>query len=236
MFAQFEQDGLHSTRVPARVSGPVGFAGDGLLEGVLEWPEGREVRGGVVLAHPHPLHGATMAQPVVYRCAQSCRAQGMVSLRFNFRGVGRSEGTYSGWDEYRDVMAAARYLEMQMAAVLPGSDLPLALVGYSFGSVMAVISLREVKPDALVLIGFPVASDLLQDDALERLRGFDKPLLVVVGEEDDFAPLDLLQGTLDGIPVPYRLEIIKGTGHFFEGRQREVAEAVASFLAGAFSG
>jgi alpha/beta superfamily hydrolase len=172
-----------------------------------------------------------MAQPVVYRCAQSCRARGMVSLRFNFRGVGRSEGVFSGWDEYRDVVAAAEYLQAQMAATLPGSRLPVALVGYSFGSVMAVISLSELQPDGLVLIGFPVASDLLHEEALERLRGFNKPLLVVVGEADDFAPLALLQRTLDRTSVPYRLEIVRGTGHFFEGRQREVAETVASFLA-----
>ncbi len=71
------------------------FSGDDRLEGILEWPgpEGdARVTAGVVVAHPHPLYGGTMAQPVVYRIAQACRQQGFASLRFNFRGVGREWG------------------------------------------------------------------------------------------------------------------------------------------------
>jgi alpha/beta superfamily hydrolase len=83
----------------------------------------------------------------------------------------------------------------------------------------------------LVLIGFPVASDLLHDEALEGLRAFAKPVLVVVGDGDDFAPLDLLRETLDGVGIEYKLSVIRQTGHFFEGRQREVGEVVAAFIA-----
>ncbi|HLA82429.1 MAG TPA: hypothetical protein VJP78_12555, partial [Thermoleophilia bacterium] len=110
-------------------SGPVMFAGDSRLEGVLEWPGEGPIRGGVVVAHPHPLHGGTMSQPVVYRCAQASRDRGFATLRFNFRGVGGSEGAYSGRDEYRDVEAASAYLRSRMTTVpesTPGHELPLA--------------------------------------------------------------------------------------------------------------
>ena len=105
--------------------------------GDLEWPRGRSrgglgvdadpaqrcrsrygpVAGGVVVAHPHPLHGGTMAQPVVYRIARACREQRLATLRFNFRGVGGSAGTFSGTEEYRDVEAAAAFLRGRLAAL-----------------------------------------------------------------------------------------------------------------------
>ncbi len=108
------------TDLPHHPRGHVYFSGDDRLEGILEWPAGvgesaatggeagPRVAGGVVVAHPHPLYGGTMAQPVVYRVAQACRERGFASLRFNFRGVGQSEGRYSGSEEYRDVEAAHR--------------------------------------------------------------------------------------------------------------------------------
>jgi len=186
-----------------------------------------------VVAHPHPLHGGTMAQPVVYRCAQASRDRGFATLRFNFRGVGGSEGAYSGRDEYRDVEAASAYLRSRMTTVpesTPGHELPLAVAGYSFGSVMAAVSAMTIMPDVLVLIGFAVESDLFPRAALERLRMFPNPVLAVCGERDDLAPPEVVRAALAGINVDFRLRVVEGTGHFFEGRQREVGEAVASFI------
>ena len=187
-----------------------------------------------MVAHPHPLHGGTMAQPVVYRCAQASREVGFATLRFNFRGVGRSEGTYSGRDEYRDVEAAAAYLRDRVEASAgpgPGGSLPLALAGYSFGSVMAAVSAVSIMPDALVLIGFAVESELFPKAALDRLRAFPNPILAVCGESDDLAPPDVVRAALEELGVDFRLLVVHGTGHFFEDRQREVGEAVASFIA-----
>ena len=214
--------------------GPVRFGEDPRLEGVLEWPETELVRGGVVVAHPHPLHGGTMAQPVVYRSAQASREAGFASLRFNFRGVGKSEGTYSGRDEYRDVMAACAFLRDcldGLAAAGARQRLPLALAGYSFGSVMAAVSASTIVPDVLVLIGFAVESDLFPKAALDRLRMFPNPIFAVCGESDDLAPPDVVRAALEELDVNFELKVIRDTGHFFEGKQREVGEAVASFIA-----
>src|SRR5660397_219476 len=88
--------------------------GEYALEGMLEFPAG-DVAGGVVISHPHPSYGRTMVNPVVHHMARGCQAQNLATLRFNFRGVGNSEGSYSHSREYRDVSAAARFLRGRLA-------------------------------------------------------------------------------------------------------------------------
>ncbi|MGI5939658.1 MAG: alpha/beta hydrolase [Thermoleophilia bacterium] len=98
------------------------LAGDHMLEGVFEEGGPGASWGGVVVAHPHPLYGGTMAQPVVYRVAQACRDKGLASLRFNFRGVGKSTGTYGGRDEYLDVQAALVYMQERLTEGYPAEE------------------------------------------------------------------------------------------------------------------
>ena len=252
------------------------FSGDDRLEGILEWPENPGVSdteygarapqggapslraaGGIVIAHPHPLYGGTMAQPVVYRVAQACREQGLGSLRFNFRGVGRSAGHYSGVDEYRDVEAALAFLRGRLDA-LPGdtggsSDagggsaedpqgsrrrLPLGLAGYSFGSVMAALAVGHgrVPVDSLALVALVVDWEELPPGMLDELARFGGPVLALCGETDDLAPPAVVEKALRGLGIDLRLEILAGTGHFFEQRQREVGRRVAAFFAGTLAG
>ena len=231
--------------------GRVFFPGDDRLEGVLEWPEsmtgddlpmGEEVSswlaGGVVVAHPHPLHGATMDQPVVYRIAKCCRKRGFVTLRFNFRGVGRSAGFYSGDQEYRDVGAALSFLAGQLAAL--GGDtepsaacLPLGLAGYSFGSVMAarIAAGGPVPVRALALVTFPVRWEEMPPDTAERLAAYRGPVLAVCAEHDDIAPPEEVEEALRGLGLDFRLSLVEGVGHFLEGKHLEVGELVADFMA-----
>lgn len=230
--------------------GRVVFPGDDRLEGTLEWPEsagldaapaagagpvGRIV-GGVVIAHPHSLHGGTMAQPVVYRTAKACREKGLATLRFNFRGVGGSLGTYSGTEEYRDVQAAGAFLRGRMAALegeaVPGPDTPpLALVGYSFGSIMAARAAAGPGPvAALALIGFVTSWPELPPDIIARLGEYRGPVLAVCAENDDLGYPQEVARVLKGVGLDFTLSVVKGAGHFLEGRQREVGEIVADFL------
>jgi alpha/beta superfamily hydrolase len=266
---------------PAPISGSGGydphvfFPGDSRLEGMLEWPAGAPgggdalaeggavrggvpatrdmVKGGVVVAHPYPPHGATMAQPVVYRIAKSARERGLVTLRFNFRGVEGSLGTFSGTEEYRDVEAAAAFLAGEMAALsgraassgaapdraapdgdaTPGHTLPLALAGYSFGSVMAARAAASgaVPVKALALVGFVVSWEGTPLDTFAYLATFRGPVLAVCGEHDDLGYPEDVERVLTSLGLDFSLSVVEGTGHFFEGRQREVGERVASFLA-----
>ena len=103
-----------------------------------------------------------MSQPVVYRVAKTCREHGLATLRFNFRGVGKSGGQYSGSEEHLDVQAALAHLQERLGERPDGSPFPaaplapLGLAGYSFGSVMAARACAGPVPvDALALIAFP---------------------------------------------------------------------------------
>lgn len=212
------------------------FTSDDRLEGVYEEPEGMEPWGGVVVAHPHPLHGATMDQPVVYRTAQACRRRGLATLRFNFRGVGASGGTYSGFDEYRDVEAAAAFLRGQLDALngepnIGRGSRPLALAGYSFGSMMSAMAVAgQVPVQALVLIAFVVTWKDMLPAVLERLAGFSGPVLAVCGENDEIAPPQEVGRVLTGLKLNFSLILVEGADHFFGGAHREVGERVSAFL------
>ncbi len=101
----------------------------GALEALLEEPDHREPRMAAVVCHPHPLYGGTMHNKVVYRLARGLRAPGIVVLRFNFRGVGASEGEHAHLEgEIEDARAALAWLRARYP------DLPYALAGFSFGS------------------------------------------------------------------------------------------------------
>lgn len=236
-------------------AGHVFFSGDHRLEGVLELPPSlgrmdvdggdRGLRGGVVVAHPHPLYGGTLAQPVVFRVAKACRERGFATLRFNFRGVGASAGTYSGREEYRDVEAALAYLESwlepaeipsdpyesQMAPTRPW----LALAGYSFGGIMAALAAGRgrVRVGALALIALAVSWPELPSDLFSTLSRFRGPVLAVCGELDDLAPPNEVAAVLAQLGLDFQVEVVAKAGHLFEGRQHEVAEIVADFVAAA---
>jgi len=243
------------TDLPRHPHGHVLFSGDHRLEGILEWPAGvgdnsatggeggPRVAGGVVVAHPHPLYGGTMVQPVVYRVAQACRERGFASLRFNFRGVGQSEGRYSGSEEYRDVEAASAFLRGRLAAgesvaAGGGRPPPLALAGYSFGSAMAALAAGAgaVPVQALALIALVVGWEGSPPGALDALARFRGPVLAVCGESDDLAPPDVVERALAGLRLDVRLAVVAGAGHLFEHKQREVGEQVAAFFADALGG
>ena len=240
---------------PAKREDRVFFPGDGVLEGMLGWPGSgvsagagslaetdgagglRAVRGGVVIAHPYPPHGATMALPVVYRIGTSCRERGLATLRFNFRGVEGSRGTFSGTEEYRDVEAAAHFLRGQLASLdgeaVPGpGTLPLALAGYSFGSIMsarAAAGLGFVR--ALALVGFVVEWEHLPADTFDRLAAFHGPVFALCAENDDIGYPEAVEKVLRRLGLDYSIGVVEGADHFLAGRHREVGERVAAFLA-----
>ena len=182
------------------------------------------VRGVAVFAHPHPLFGGTLHNKVVYRAARALVAAGFSTLRFNFRGVGASEGRHdAGRGETGDVRAA--FDEAERRGGPEGS--PLVAGGFSFG---AAAALRATAGDgrvaAFVGAGLPVAAD-----SGDGLVPPGVPALFVTGEEDTFGPPETLSRWAASATPPPKVVIVPSADHFFAGHLDELESAIGSFLA-----
>jgi alpha/beta superfamily hydrolase len=200
------------------------FAGPaGRLEAILMHPEGPP-RAAAVVCHAHPLHGGVMHFKVVFRAAKALQAHGAAVLRFNFRGVGRSEGTHdSGQGEQDDVRAALT----EMARRFPG--LPVVLGGFSFGSAMALhVAARDPRPAALFVLGFPASMGY----ATAHLDEVRVPRLFVQGAEDEFGGADVIRRLVSPLPEPRQLVVVPGADHFFTHHLDQMQQAVSDWAAG----
>ena len=210
----------------------VTIAGDSPIEGLLEFPETGEPLGGVVVAHPHPLHGSTLQQPVVFHTAKACRRRGLATLRFNFRGVGRSGGGFSGFEEYRDVKSASAFLRGELP---PGA--PIGLVGYSFGAVMASLAVLDgEQAAALALVAFPMRWEEFMPVWFERFGEYRGSVLSVCAEYDTIAPPEQVEAFLREVGLTPTQIVIPGTDHFFGGVKQAYAEPIGDFMRASLDG
>jgi alpha/beta superfamily hydrolase len=195
------------------------------LEGILHLPAGEERKGpGAVICHPHSLYGGSMGVPLVVAIAKELAQRGVVALRFNFRGVGRSQGTYAdGEGEMADVAGALDFLEEQASV----DRERLYLVGYSFG---AGVGLRHAENDPRIA-AVAVVAPYVENPSESLLRSYTQPKLFLVGEGDTVCPVERLQALVDSLTEPKELRILPGTDHFFWGRERAVAKIVGEFIA-----
>ncbi len=179
--------------------------------------EARDPRAAVVLAHPHPLYGGTMHNPVIFHADRELHRAGIATLRFNFRGVGASDGHHDdGRGEAADVGAAALWLRAEVPGV------PLVLVGYSFGSRASLFhALADPDVEALIAIGFPV-----RIWRLDEVLTFRRPLAVVQGTLDEFGPPAEVAGLIGRAEPPGKLFPVEGASHLFPGRAPEAAARV----------
>ena len=194
----------------------------GRLEAILMHPEGR-LQAAAVVCHAHPLHGGIMHYKVVFRAAKAFQHLGLAALRFNFRGVGHSEGVHDhGRGEQDDARAAIAELERRF------TGLPLVLGGYSFGSQMALrVGVGDARVRALFALGFPVS--LVEDTAF--LDSCLKPRLFVQGEGDEFGPGQRMRELVKRLPEPRHLVIVPDSDHFFGGHLDALQEAVSAWAA-----
>ena len=179
----------------------------GRLEALVKEPVG-PARGAAVVCHPHPIHGGTMHTKAVYRAAQALNDAGLVTLRFNFRGVGASTGSFDeGIGEREDLEAALDWLEGEYP------KLPLFVGGFSFGSMVALsVGVDDERVVALFGLGLPVDMDAYDYSFLERT---EKPILVVQGENDEFGSGEAVSKLLDALGTHITLVRIPGSDHFF---------------------
>jgi alpha/beta superfamily hydrolase len=233
----------HAVRIPS----------DGLtLEGVLHVPaSGATPIGAVVVCHPHPLYGGEMNNNVVVAIARALLGRSVAVLRFNFRGVGGSQGAHGGGvGEQDDVLAALRLTSEH--ALLAG--VPLGLAGYSFGAGVALRAAARSAhaqdtwrpstgaaggerslprdPAALALV-----SPALGQDEIAGMDRLTMPKLLVTGAADMFATVERVEELAKALPGPTETFVSPLADHFWSGDvEEEMAETVGNFFARAFKG
>lgn len=198
------------------------------LEGELRLPDGPP-RGSAVLCHPHPRQGGSKDHPLLWAIRNDlASAHGLAVLAFNFRGVMGSSGTYGGGrEELRDAVAAIGFVRSRVP-----DDLPTVLVGWSFGANVAVrTAIDDRRVAALALVGLPLAPGDLTLPPLPDttdLRTLQRPVLLLAGAHDEFAPSGVLVDYAAQFPDA-TANVVEGTDHFFWRREREAAGIVGAF-------
>lgn len=201
------------------LTGPAGH-----LEALLDVPEGREPKAAVVFAHPLPTHGGTLHTKAVYQGAKGLVRVGCAVLRFNFRGVGKSRGAFTGGEGERgDFTAALDYMSRRYP------NLHLWAAGFSFGSWIALeTGAADDRVTVLIGIAPPVTREGYD---FSGTRASTKPKFFVQGEADDICPIQDLWKFYGALPEPKELVVIDGADHLFDGHTTEVGEALEDLLA-----
>jgi uncharacterized protein len=174
-----------------------------------------------VVCHPHPMFGGTLHNKVVFHTAKALHARNVPVLRFNFRGVGLSEGVHdSGRGERDDVRAALDFL----AGEFPHR--PILLAGFSFGAWVGLrVGCEDARVTELIGLGIPVNSF-----DMGFLRVCTKPKLMIHGGNDQFGPREKVEVLFAALPEPKRLAIVEGADHFFSNRLGEMRAAIAAWF------
>jgi alpha/beta superfamily hydrolase len=203
-----------------------GPAGD--LEVLLDEPSAEalghqgKIQNVAVVCHPHPLYGGTMTNKVVHILARTCNDLGAPSVRFNFRGVGKSAGAHDdGRGETEDTLAMIRWAKGRW----PAADIWLA--GFSFGAAMALRASLHVGSDLGRLITVaPALRWLIQ----VKSHVPDCPWLIVQGDQDELVDAQAVQTWAASLSRPPRVQILRGAEHFFHGRLNDLREVVNEWL------
>lgn len=205
--------------MPRRIESHLIAGPAGQLEALLEEPEQIDPVEACLVCHPHPLYGGIMHNKVVYRIARGMRKAGAVVLRFNFRGVGSSEGVHDeGRGEMEDARAALAFLRERYPA------LPYSLAGFSFGSRMILrlgCSLPQTVPARLIAVGFPTRMG-----SFDFLSACSVPKYFIQSTNDEHGPRQELESAFERFAAPKSLEFIEAGNHFFEGSLDRLEQAI----------
>lgn len=200
-----------------QIDGPAGR-----IETLVEEPpvDADEAGAFAVICHPHPLHGGAMTNKVVHTVARAFNEMGVVAVRFNFRGVGASEGDYDdGVGEVDDALAVVEWGSSRWQG-------PWSLAGFSFGAAVALRAAARRAPAHLVTVAPPV----------DRLFDADEPVpegldwLIVQGARDELVDVDRVVAWLDQLPPGPRLTVLDTADHFFHGQLPELRKTIIAGL------
>jgi alpha/beta superfamily hydrolase len=205
--------------VPRRIESHLLNGPAGKLEALLEAPEDAAPRAVALVCHPHPLFGGTMHNKVVYRTARALRTSGHVVLRFNFRGVGQSEGRHDlGVGEIGDAQFALEWLRGRY----PG--LPYTLAGFSFGSRVAVsLGCSLPDPQRLIVLGFPA-----KRDPVGVLAACARPKVFIQSTHDEYGPPPDMEALYAQVSEPKQLIWVEARDHFFAGGLDDLERHIAA--------
>ncbi len=196
----------------------VTFDCDGLtLSGLLHRADGDRA---ALVTHPHPLYGGNMYNSVVETVVRAYRKKGYATLRFDFRGAGRSQGSYSdGQKEPEDIAAAITYLSNTGISRLD-------LAGYSFGAWICARGYdRYPGIERMILVSPPVA--FIDFDGIGALSVLDT---VITGSHDEFAPPELIEKMMPAWNPGARFHVIDGADHFYFGFDRELEQTISESI------
>ena len=202
----------------------VSFTAKGMnLEGIIALPDGDGPFPGVVMCHPHPLHGGNMDNNVVVAVTFGLADAGIASLRFNFRGVGNSQGEHAqGEKEHEETLVAMDFL----GALPDVDDDRIGLGGYSF-STRVICAHKQLykKPRAIALVAPSI--EAITDSPLQS----DKtPRLIITGDRDRLVNADGVDEQLAGFDPPADYHVVPGADHFWVGQEGQMAECVVQFF------
>lgn len=199
------------------------LSGSLILEGVLGIPEGTGPFPVAIVCHPHPLYGGSMDNNIVYSLSEALTQASLVSFRFNFRGVGGSDGEFShGIGEQADVEAALSFVSLA-----DGVDSErIGLAGYSAGAGFALpVGVQDARIKALAAVSPPLS---MFD--FDFLRDCLKPKLLISGSRDDFTRPEQFLEFCRSLQKPKECETIEGADHFWRGHESHLAAKVTAFL------
>jgi alpha/beta superfamily hydrolase len=202
----------------------VSFSSGGLsLEGILTIPEGAGPFPAVIVCHPHPLYGGSMDNNVVYNLSETFTQASLASLKFNFRGVGGSQGEFGqGIGEQKDVEAAISFISM----VKEVDSKRIGLAGYSAGAGFALpVGFNDDRIRALAAVSPP-----LPMFDFDFLKSCPKPKLLISGSRDDLIPINQFLEFCQNLPEPKEYESIEGADHFWWGYESSLAAKVTAFF------
>ena len=204
----------------ARVSFP---SGELFLEGILSIPEGAGPFPAVIVCHPHPLYGGSMDNNVVYSLSETLTQASLSSFKFNFRGVGGSQGELGqGIGEQEDVEAAISFI----STLKDVDSKRIGLAGYSAGAGFALpIGLNDVRIKAMAAVSPPLS---MFD--FDFLKVCPKPKLLISGGGDNFTSADQFLEFCQNLPEPKEYESIEGADHFWWGYESRLATKVTAFF------
>jgi len=192
----------------------------GAIEAMLETPQEFDGKRVALLCHPHPLYEGTMDNKVVHTLARAFHDTGFATLRFNFRGVGNSEGEHDeGAGETEDTVLLAAWLGKQFP------DARLSLAGFSFGGMIAAKAASGLKPETLVTVA-PAVGFIKSGDA----AGPGAPWLLVQGGQDEVIDPQVVTDWAGTLAAPPEIIMIAGTGHFFHGQLVTLRQHVVDWL------